>query len=42
MIADPLPDWLDLEAWAAFKDMRKAKGKPNFICAIDHLSSKKT
>lgn len=27
MIADPLPDWLDKEAWAAFKDMRKAKGK---------------
>lgn len=27
MIADPLPDWLDREAWSAFKDMRKAKGK---------------
>jgi hypothetical protein len=27
MIAAELPDWLDAEAWQAFKDMRKAKGK---------------
>lgn len=27
MIADPFPDWLDREAWQAFKEMRKAKGK---------------
>jgi len=27
MICDELPDWLDREAWTAFKDMRKAKGK---------------
>jgi len=26
-IADPLPSWLDLEAWAAFREMRLAKGK---------------
>ena len=27
MITDPLPNWLDKEAWEAFKAMRKAKGK---------------
>jgi len=26
-LIDELPDWLDREAWTAFKDMRKAKGK---------------
>jgi len=26
-LIDELPDWLDKEAWIAFKDMRKAKGK---------------
>jgi len=38
MIADPLPDWLDLEAWAAFKDMRKAKGKR---CPFTALAEKR-
>jgi len=27
MIAEELPDWLDKEAWEAFIDMRKRKGK---------------
>lgn len=26
-LTDDLPDWLDLEAWEAFKAMRKAKGQ---------------
>jgi len=26
-LIEELPEWLDKEAWSAFKDMRKAKGK---------------